>query len=1006
MQFSLLGPLVVRDGERALPLGGVKSRALLAALLFQANRTVSRGSLQGALWGEEPPVTAVTSLHNHVARLRRVLDGQGAPRLSSTPNGVLLRVADGELDLQEFTALLGRAGDARARRDWEAVARRAGAALALWRGEPLSDLPVLHTLEADVRHLSQAHVQALEWYFEAELRLGRHAEVTPELTRWVALHPLHEAFHLQLVTALYRSGRQAEALEAYESVRVALAEELGIDPGPALRTVHQQVLNADPALLAPVAEAGPAVPVDAAPAPFAVDRDATDVVPVDPGTSEAGLTDPIRTDEAPAQPGAGRRGPSAPVPAQLPADTPFFTGRQDELRQLCAVLEQAANGHGPCVVTVTGMGGAGKSALAVHAAHLLRDRFPDAQLHLDLRGFGTGTPRTVHELLAALLADLRPSTPDTTAQPLPEDADDRAALLRTVLAERRILLVLDNARDSAQVLPLLPGTGACAVIVTSRTTLTDLPTTHHLPLGPMDVEDQRALLAAVCGCERVDQDLDGALRVLAACAGLPLALRIAGARLAARPAWPLATLADALDNARVDTRGNTAEIGAPGRLTALATGQLDVRATFASSYLALRDSHRHSERESARAFRLLGLCPGQEITVPSTAALLDRTPAQTRDLLERLVDAHLLQTPAPLRYRLHDLLAEYAAECVRADETAHAREQARLRMGIWYALALEKVREAMRDCGQTPPRLGCPPPAPLPVFADEADALGWCRQELSNIGEAIRQAGDGPRPDLAWRLAVWLFGYMRTYWWTGQWEEHLNHALRIAEAHNDSFGRMWVLRTLGVCHGMARRLDKSIQALQKALALAESEEPQSSATLRSNLSLAYSLDGQADEALAHARAALAHHRRTSDPQQAAFFVSALADALRAAGHHTDAEAHYREALDLWSERGDANSTAITLSNLGDTLRALGRRDEALTALQESVDIFERIGNVGLVADSLVIMARTHVHFADWALARARVLQAIDLADRHHLGPWLSEAHEILGTIEKAHVADA
>ncbi|MFH9355576.1 AfsR/SARP family transcriptional regulator [Kitasatospora sp. NPDC017646] len=961
MWFGLLGPLAVRQGDRALPLGGGKRRALLAALLFQANAVVSQRSLQNALWGEEPPATAADSLRNHVARLRLMLGAEGASRLTSTPHGVHLRVADGELDVQEFAALLARTRHARAERDWQTASRQSGAALALWRGEPLSDVPDLHGLEGEIRYLGQARLQALEWHYEAELHLGRHTEAALELTRWAAHHPLHEALHTLLVTALYRSGRQAEALEAFETVRAALAEELGVDPGPALQAIHQQVLTMAPAF----------------PAQRAAEAEPASSGAVVPEAAEAHRTRPHNDDMS-----------AVPVPTQLPMDTYQFTGRQNEMRQLRELLEQAANGDGPRVVTVTGMGGVGKSALAVHAAHLLRERFPNGQLHLDLRGFGTGTPRSVHEVLAILLADLHPTTSGASARAIPDDTDRRAALLRTTLADRRFLLVLDNARDSDQVLPLLPGTGRSAVIVTSRNTLTDLPA-HHIPLAPMDMEEQRALLSAMCGCDRMEQDLDGALRILAACAGLPLALRIAGARLAARPAWPLTTLADRLDT------------GGPGRLAALRAGRMEVRATFASSYLALRDSDEQAEREAARAFRLLGLCPQHEISPASAAALLDRTPAEAEDLLERLADAHLLQTPAPLRYRLHDLLAEYAAERAHTDETARATEEAPLRLGIWYALALENVRDAMRECGQLPPRLGHTPPAPLPVFADEAEALAWCRQELPNIGEAIRQAGDGPRPDLAWRLAVWLFGYMRTYWWTGQWEEHLNQALRITEQHDDGLGRTWVLRTLGVCHGMARRLDASIQALQEALALAESEDPESSIVVRSNLSLAYSLDGQPDQALAHARAALDHHRRTGDPQQAAFFVSTLADALRTAGHHAEAEAHYREALDLWRERGDANSTAITLANLGDALRALGRRDEALTAIRESVDIFERIGNVGLVADSLVIMARTHVHFAERASARARLLQAIDLADRHHLGPWLSEAHEILGTLDKS-----
>ncbi|MGW2378259.1 AfsR/SARP family transcriptional regulator [Kitasatospora sp. NPDC001683] len=956
MRFSLLGPIVVRQDGRVLPMGGPKGRALLAALLFEANRAVSFDALQRALWGEQPPATAVSALHNQALRLRRALHTDGVPRLQSARNGLLLRVDEGELDVRDFTDLLAAAREARARKDWPAAAGHAGAALALWRGRPLSDLPELHTLSAEVEQLSQSHLQALECRFEAELQLGRHTEIAPELGRWAAHHPLHEGLQLLLVTSLYRSGRRAEALAAYETVRAALAEELGVDPGPALRALHQQILTSDPDPLPRAAADTPAdTPADTAAA-------AIPTVPV-------------------------LVVPRAPAPAQLPADAAFFTGRQAELDRLLRLLEQAADGNGPSVVTVTGMGGVGKSALAVHAAHLLRGRFPDGQLHLDLRGFGTGIPRETHEVLATLLDDLSPAAPATGRQPLPSGTDDRSALLRSVLADRRVLIVLDNARDSAQILPLLPGTGSSAMIVTSRNTLTDLPAAHHLPLAPMDAEEQRALLSALCGHDRVEQDLDAALRVLAACAGLPLALRIAGAQLAARPAWPLATLAD-----RVGDQER-------GRLSALTAGLLDLRATFGSSYLTLRDSDRHGDREAARAFRLLGLWPGQVLSPAGAAALLDRTPGQSEDLLERLVDAHLLESPAPLRYRLHDLLAEYAAERADQDEPATVRESARERLCLWYALALENARLALGEGYQLPPRLDETPPAPLPVFTDQAQAMAWCRQELRNIGEAIRQAGQGTRPDLAWRLPVWLLGYMRTCWWTGQWEDYLHQGLRVAERGRDRIGRAWLLRTLGACHRMARRYDLAIEELEEALALFD--DPASKAATQANLSIAYGAGCRVDQALAHARAALELHRRTGGSERhTAILLNSLAHALRVAGRMEEAEAQYREALVLWRQYGNANSSAVTLAHLGDVLSRLGRADEAFARLQEAVDIFQGLGNAALAADTLITMARTHARFAEWPQTRIRALQAAVLADRHGLDSWLSEARGILDDVEQ------
>ncbi|MEV4614118.1 BTAD domain-containing putative transcriptional regulator [Kitasatospora sp. NPDC049258] len=626
-----------------MEIRGAKSRMLLAALLFQPNRSVSLSSLREALWAGEPPATATASLHNHAVRLRRALGEDGEERLRSTPYGYRLSVRDGELDAREFTRLLADAQAARARQDWPEVGCRTTAALALWRGEPLADLPGPVGLRSEVQHLVEARLQALEWHFEAELELGRHAEVAPELSRWSARYPLNEALHAQLITALYRSGRQADALRAYDGVRRRLAEELGVDPGPDLRTLHQRVLDADPALLRrPGAAAG--LVGQAPPA--------------------AAVGEPVPASRA-----------ARSTPSQLPSGTADFTGRTAELAVLTEVLTASASAVFPQVVVVTGMGGVGKTALAVHAGQRLRHLFPDGQLYVDLRGLGPDRPRDPHDLLAGFLTDLGgPVDPDGRAQPIPEHTDDRAALLRSELAERRVLLVLDNARDTAQVLPLLPGNGRCAVIVTSRGTLTDLPAAAQLRLGPLDREEQHALLETLCGPERVRREPAAAHRIIAACAGLPLALRIIGARLSARPCWPLETFVQHLD-------------AGCGRLPALTAGHLAVRDTFASSYLLLRCSKDRTEREAARAFRLLGLRPGRLFDAESAAALLDRSVDVTADLLELLTDTHLLQTPEPLRYRFHGLIEEYAAERLEEEEPPEERRAARERLSAWHSAA-------------------------------------------------------------------------------------------------------------------------------------------------------------------------------------------------------------------------------------------------------------------------------------------------------------------------------
>ncbi|MFD8781684.1 BTAD domain-containing putative transcriptional regulator [Kitasatospora sp. NPDC059599] len=811
-----MGNLTIQDDSgAALTLRSPKGRALLAALLLEPNRPVSRDRLLGALWGERPPATAVHALNNQIARLRLFLGPDGGDRVRTVPPGYLLRIDESELDTEDFTGRLAAADASRDRGDWLGVSEHTAAALALWRGSPLDDLPTLAEQELPYVHaLQEAQLQATEWYFEAELRLGRHQSAIFELTRWTARHPLHEAFHVQLVTALYRSGRQADALAAFEDIRTLLREELGVDPGPALRAVHRQVLRADADLLWRSESVHP--------------------VSVGTGRSRADATAAGEVESAPLDSSVpSRTARTRPVPAQLPADTCDFTGRTEELDALTDRLASAAAGGTPALLVVAGMGGVGKTTLAVHAAHRVRNLFPDGQLYVDLRGFGSGEPREPHDILAGFLTDLS-HTDDTDAprRPLPEHTDDRAALLRTVLADRRVLLFLDNARDAAQVLPLLPGSGSCAVVVTSRTVLADLPGAVQSTLGPMDIEEQRSLLSALCGSGRVREDPDGALRVLAACAGLPLALRITGARLTARPGWSLSTLAQRLD-------------AGDGRLRALSAGHLGVRATFASSYLALGDGEESAEGEAARAFRLLGLRPGVVFGVESAAALIGRPADITADLLELLVDAHLLQSPGPLRYRLHDLVGEFAAERAEAEEDSEARDAARVRLMVWYAAALRSANGAMDSGVHCASFADEDPPAPVPVFTSGEQALRWCVQELAHIKEAIRQAAHCSRPDLAWRIAHGLLGYANLYWWTGEADACLHLALQIAEENDDLRGQALMLRRIGIIHGLAFRTEQALRDLHASLVLSEQLGDESAQVSElTSLSVGYNQMGQ------------------------------------------------------------------------------------------------------------------------------------------------------------------
>ncbi|MEW1914849.1 BTAD domain-containing putative transcriptional regulator [Kitasatospora sp. NPDC085895] len=939
-RFGLLGPLAVHRDAQPLPVTGPKVRLLLAALLLRANQPVSVDSLISTLWGDSAPSSATSSLHNHVSRLRRFLGPDVGSRLRAVPPGYAMEVRDGELDLEVFSAKVQQAQSAYRKKDWPVAGGLASQALALWRGRPFDDLPAL-TGSPEAANLLELYLRAQEWRVEVELHLGHHHDVIAELAVLTQQHPVHEEFHRQLMLALHRAGRQAEALAAYQELRHTLIDELGVEPGQAVREAHQEILS-------------PAAEVTATAAPRRCLNSAEQA----------------------------RSGPN-----QLPVDTADFTGRADELRVLTDRLEAAASGRGTCVAVISGMAGIGKTALAIAAAHRVRKHFPDGQLFVDLRGFGIGERRDAHGVLAAFITAL--SHPDSTVaqgHPIPEDTDDRAALLRTILAARRVLLILDNADSAEQVLPLLPGHGQCATVVTSRNTLTDLPGARHIRLEPLDLEEQRRLLSTVCGHDRVNADPDSALRVLAACAGVPLALRIVAARLSARPVWSLSTMAERL--------------AAPGkRLGSLSIGHLNVRDTLASSYLALHGSNDPVEREAARLFRLLGLWPGQTFGIEQASALVERPTAVTADLLELLVDYHLLQNPSPWRYSLHDLLSEYAAERAEQEEAYESRDAARVRLMVWYAAALARSRTIINAGMSRTTVLEDEPSAPLPVFTDGQHASRWCTEEMANIKEAVRQAAHSSRPDLAWRIVHGLAGYDTTYSWTGETDDLKAIALTTAEQHGDLVGQAFMLQRIGISHCMTYRLQEAVHAFQDSLVAAENACHEDLVlTLLQNLAVAYNQ-------LKNSTAALTYARQAIDRSHGALGENGVLLNIMATSHlltedFAAAEEGLRRALEIWRTHDNTNNIAITLTDLGDALRGLGRREEALAALREARGLNERLGNRSNLAECLVITGRTYLQFGQREDARGCFQSTVDIAREHHLPAWIQQGIDGLKALDQ------
>ncbi|TDD75662.1 hypothetical protein E1293_28205 [Actinomadura darangshiensis] len=637
MEFRVLGPLEVVASGRQLHMGSPRQQAVLTALLLEANRVVPVNRLIDAVWWGNPPSSATANVRGYIAGLRRVLRRTGRPaeRLVTRAPGYQLRVQPGELDLFRFEELFARGEAALLAGRGRQAAQDFEAALRLWRGRPLEAMPLGGALQAEVERLEEHRLLLMERYADTCLLLGRSDTLVPDLRRLAARHPLREGLWERLMLVLYRMGRPADALEAYAQVRARLADELGIDPGVRLRRLAQQILNADPGLDGTFPDA---------PAPDAHGP---------PAVLAQGGTEP--------------EPPGADVLRHLPMDIAEFTGRDAELRRLGELADSAHGGTAPIAVVIEGMAGAGKTRLAVRAAHRFarRDRFGEIQLFADLHATdprrGPADPADVLETFLRLLR--------VPAARVPHGTEGRAALFRARLHGRRALLVLDDVADEEQVRPLLPGDPSCLAVLTSRRRLAGLDGVHRLDLDVLGPPESVQLLRRVVGADRADDDPGAAARIAARCGGLPLAVTLAARRLQTRPAWSLAGLADRLD----DDRRLLAELSLRDR---------SVSATFAPSYLALPDEQR-------RLFRLLGLHPGTAFTPASAAALAGVPVADAEKALEVLLDEHLLASAPEDRYRFHPLLRAYARQVADAEEPPAER-----------AAAEDRVARHLRDTGR------------------------------------------------------------------------------------------------------------------------------------------------------------------------------------------------------------------------------------------------------------------------------------------------------------------
>ncbi|MGK4580517.1 BTAD domain-containing putative transcriptional regulator [Kitasatospora sp. HPMI-4] len=634
MEFGILGPLLVREGGQDRVVPGSRQRALLAALLVRHGQPTSAQFLAEAIWDGQPPRSSAAALRNYVMRLRNALGGAGE-RIRSTRGGYLIDLDERELDVQQFTLLRDQGLSALRRQNLERAATLLDEALGLWRGSALEDIPSDVLRHNEACWLAEARLDAMEALSEARLRLGGDARaLIAELRAWTSEHPERERLWGQLMTALYRGGRQSEALTVYQQMRQTLVEEIGVEPGRELREIHQRVLRGEPDPYRPARARPEPISAGSGPATEPAGGSATaQPTTAQPTTAQPTSRRSTTGQPEPAQPNAGP-GTAAVTPCQLPPPPADFTGRVEQASLLVDRLT-AANRPAPFVAVISGQPGVGKRALAGHVAHAVRSEFPDGVLHADLRATADRPAEPAAVLGTFLLALGVP------AERVPTGLDERVSLYRSLLAGRRVLVVLDDARDSAQLRPLLPSEPSCAALATSRHRLPDLLEALPLELDVLTVPEAELLLHRLVGSPRGAAEPQAVARVVDACGRLPLALRICAARLGARPAWSIGYLADRL----------TGEL----LLDELRVGSLDLRARVAAGYRAL-------DPAAAWAFRLLATAADRRFSSAQAARAMDLPLSAAEELLERLVDAHLLVTDRPGSYSCPTLLRAFARE--------------------------------------------------------------------------------------------------------------------------------------------------------------------------------------------------------------------------------------------------------------------------------------------------------------------------------------------------------
>lgn len=897
MELRVLGPVEAVVDGRVIDLGAPRQRCVLAILALEPNRVIPTERLIDAIWDTAAPAAAKSSIQAYISRLRRVFADVDSVSLTTRTGGYRLDIAAESIDLHRFRLLITKAKESA---DPAAAGEFFRQALDLWRGESLSDVRTTWLADRVCAGLEQERLDALEDHFDCRLALGAHADIVSALRGLVAEHPLREKLTCQLMLALYRNGQRASALEVYHCAAEHIAEELGLDPGAELQRMHEAVLRDESWLTVPPP---------------------TDLASPTPAPDEART--PIR-------------------PAQLPGDIAAFTGRDAELARLDTRHGPASDPrrHGTAgmrITAITGTAGVGKTSLALHWGHRAASLFPDGTLYLNLRGFDDQQPpMEPTEALRQLLGGL-----GVPMNQIPAELDERASLFRSILADRQVLVLLDNARGSKQVRPLLPGSASCQVLVTSRTRLDGLVAldgAQQVSLDSLAPTESVDLLSALLGAERVAAEAADAAQLAELCGHLPLGLRLAGAQLAGATRRTIGQFVEELADyqSRLDTL-DLLDLDTP------------LRATFDVSYEALG-------ADAARVFRIIGLHPGPDLTPEVIAAAAGTPPPRVRRWLAELTTAHLVSEHSPGRFSMHDLLRAYALE--KANELPLDEQDRATETMLDFYLHVAQQGKARQYAGQKLSSVGVRHvPAHPPRFTTGSDATAWFDRERMNLIAAVRHAAGRDDTRHAYLIPLAMAMYFESH---HRWDDAVTIGqigLVCAQKKGDRTQEIRVLNLLGCASGLLHDRDAAIAHFQRMheLAVAENDRYLAGLALSNEANALLTSPNQVRDGIETGNRALAFISRTDDPWNWANTRNNICVGYLRLGEPAAALDHGKAALDIFTELKDESRQGKVWESLGQAYLELSRFDEARDCLHRTVQLSERSGNERTKANALVAL---------------------------------------------------